>query len=322
MVEPDPALAAVKTYNYLRIALAALVLLLYTSVVLEWWAAGRCLQTSISAYYYTPVHAVFIGVLVTMGICLVALKGNTDGEDVLMNLAGMLAPGVAFIPTPGAEQCSSAPLLDARHPGRGRPTTWRPCSSPGRSSASSRSSSPVAPGGPTGLSTADRLGLALSLAVLGGGIVWFFVARDAFIAHGHDASAIPMFLAIIGVVWLNARDVQTAVRQGAVPTTRSRYVAMYRTIAVAMLVALAATVAINLATASTTLVLWVEVVLITLFAVFWVVQTTELWNRGLRRNLRRVTPIVGAWPATSTCTRSTRSPGRSPRRWRCCVTAG
>ena len=30
MVEPDPALAAVKTYNYLRIALAALVLLLYT----------------------------------------------------------------------------------------------------------------------------------------------------------------------------------------------------------------------------------------------------------------------------------------------------
>ena len=111
MVEPDPALAAVKTYNYLRIALAALVLLLYTSVVLEWWAAGRCLQTSISAYYYTPVHAVFIGVLVTMGICLVALKGNTDGEDTLMNLAGMLAPGVAFIPTPGAEQCSSAPLL-------------------------------------------------------------------------------------------------------------------------------------------------------------------------------------------------------------------
>ena len=110
-MEPDPALAAVKTYNYLRIALAALVLLLYTSVVLEWWAAGRCLQSSISAYYYTPVHAVFIGVLVTMGVCLVALKGNTDGEDVLMNLAGLLAPGVAFIPTPGAEQCSSAPLI-------------------------------------------------------------------------------------------------------------------------------------------------------------------------------------------------------------------
>ena len=35
-------------------------------------------------------------------------------------------------------------------------------------------------------------------------------------------------------------------------------------------------------TASTTTVLWVEVVLISLFAVFWLVQTKELWNRGLR----------------------------------------
>jgi hypothetical protein len=283
MVEPDPALAAVKTYNYLRILLAALVLLLYSAVVLEWWAAGQCLQTSISAYYYTPVHAVFIGVLVTMGVCLVALKGNTNGEDVLMNLAGLLAPGVAFIPTPGAEECSSSPLI----------APDIPAAVANNMAALFITGAVVAvvavvlarrAGEPTGLSTIDRFGLALSLAVLGGGIVWFFVDRDTFIAHGHDASAIPMFLAIIGVVWLNARDVQTAVRQGAVPTTRSRFVAMYRTIALAMLVALAATVAINLATASTTLVLWVEVALITLFAVFWVVQTIELWNRGLRRS--------------------------------------
>ena len=281
-MEADPALAAVKTYNYLRIALAALVLLLYTSVVLEWWAAGRCLQTSISAYYYTPVHAVFIGVLVTMGVCLVALKGNTDGEDVLMNLAGMLAPGVAFIPTPGAAQCSSSPLITPDIPAavaNNMPALFVTGLVVGLAAVVIARRE----GGATGLSTADRLGLALSLGVLGGGVVWFFVARDSFIAHGHDASAIPMFLAIVGVVWLNARDVQAAVRQGTVPTTRSRYVAMYRTIALAMLVALAATVAINLATSSTTIVLWVEVVLITLFAVFWIVQTTELWNRGLRR---------------------------------------
>ena len=38
MVEPDPALAAVKTYNYLRIALAALVLLLMGSgLSLHWF---------------------------------------------------------------------------------------------------------------------------------------------------------------------------------------------------------------------------------------------------------------------------------------------
>ncbi len=280
-MEPDPALEAVKSYNYLRIALAALVLLLYTSVVLEWWAAGRCLQASISAYYYTPVHAVFIGVLVTMGICLVALKGNTDGEDALMNLAGMLAPGVAFIPTPEVEQCSSAPLLSPDVP-----------AVVGNNMAALFVTGLVVgvfavviarrAGGPTGLSTSDKLGLALSLAVLGGGIVWFFVARDAFVAHGHDFSAIPMFLSIVGVVWLNARDVQKAVVEGTVPSTRSRYVATYRAIAVLMLLALVATVAINLVAASTTTVLWVEVVLISLFAVFWLVQTKELWNRGLR----------------------------------------
>ena len=281
-MEPDPAQAAIKTYNYLRIALAALVLLLYTSVVLEWWAAGRCLQTSISAYYYTPVHAVFIGVLVTMGVCLVALKGNTDGEDVLMNLAGMLAPGVAFIPTPGAEQCSSSPLITPDIPAmvaNNMPALFVTGAAVGVAALLIARSA----GGVAGLSTADRRGLALSLAVLGGGVVWFFVARDNFIAHGHDASAIPMFLAIVGVVWLNARDVRAAVATGAAPATHNGYVAIYRGIALAMLVALVVTVAINLATASTTIVLWVEVVLITLFAVFWLVQTRELWNRGLRR---------------------------------------
>ncbi len=91
-MKDDPATAAVKTYDYVRIALAALVLLLFTSIAIEWMRAGCGLQPSISSYYYTPVHSVFIGVLVTMGICLIALQGNTDGEDVLLNLAGMLAP--------------------------------------------------------------------------------------------------------------------------------------------------------------------------------------------------------------------------------------
>jgi len=281
-VEPDPALAAVKTYDYLRIALAALVLLLYTSVVLEWWAAGRCLQPSISAYYYTPVHAVFIGVLVTMGVCLIALKGNTDGEDVLMNLAGMLAPGVAFIPTLAVPGCGSTELLAPDVPAfvtNNMPALFVTAAVVGVAAVVIT----LRQGGFAGLSTVERIGAALTVVVLGGGVVWFVVARDSFIAHGHDAAAIPMFLAIVGVVWLNARDVQAAVRQGSAPSTHSRYVAIYRMIAGAMLVALVATVAINLATASTTLVFWVEVVLITLFAVFWLVQTTELWRHGLRR---------------------------------------
>ena len=291
-MEPDPALAAIKTYRYLRIALTALVLLLFTSIALEWWGADRCVQPSISAYYFTPVQAVFIGVLVTMGASLLALKGNTDGEDVLMNLAGMLAPGVAFIPTVASGVCGSsaagegiadavannmpalfvtgvavgiAALVIARRENRARRTT---------------------PDGTTrdeSLSPQSRRGLVLAVAVLGGGIVWFFVDRDSFIARGHDAAAIPMFLAVIAVVWLNARDVRRAMQQGSMPQDRSRYVAMYRVVAVSMLAALLATVGLSLLTGSTSLVFWVEVVLLILFAVFWVIQTVELWDRGLRR---------------------------------------
>jgi hypothetical protein len=67
------------------------------------------------------------------------------------------------------------------------------------------------------------------------------------------------------------------------PQDRTRYVAMYRAVAIAMLLALATTVALSLLTGSTSLVFWVEVVLLVLFAVFWVIQTLELWDRGLRR---------------------------------------
>jgi hypothetical protein len=279
-MEPNPALAAIKTYNYLRIALAALVLLLFVSVALEWWTADGCLQPSISAYYFTPVRAVFIGVLVTMGVCLVALKGNTDGEDVLMNLAGMLAPGVAFIPTGASGRCGASEAgLDVP---AGVANNMPALFVTGLVVGAVTLVIARREAGGLSLSTPNRLGLGLTVLVLGSGVVWFVVARDSFLDRGHDAAAIPMFLAVIAVVWLNGRDVQLAVAEGAAPSTRARYVPVYRGIAIGMLVALAVTVAISLLTGSTSLVLWVEVVLIALFAAFWVVQTVELWDRGLR----------------------------------------
>ena len=316
-MEPDPALAAVKTYDYLRIALAALVLLLYTAIVLEWWAAGRCLQPSISAYYYTPVHAVLIGVLVTMGVCLVALKGNTDGEDVLMNLAGMLAPGVAFIPTPTASDCSSAPLLRPDIPafvGNNMPALFFTGAVVGAVAVMIT----LRQGGFAGLSTVERLGAALTVVVLGGGIVWFVVDRESFIAHGHAAAAVPMFLAIIGVVWLNARDVQAAVRHGLrtvdpcslrrdVPDDRrgdARGARGDRRHQPRHLVDRAGVLGRGRAD----------------HALRRLLGGAD--HRALEpRAPGCLTSIVGAWPATSTCTRSTRSHERSPRRWPCCARA-
>ncbi|WP_377642481.1 hypothetical protein [Oryzobacter terrae] len=281
-MEPDPALAAVRTYGYLRLALAGLVLLLFASVVLEWGATGfSCLQTSISAYWHTPARAVFVGVLVTMGVCLVALKGNTPGEDIALNFAGMLAPGVAFIPTGDTGTCSSVPIQGS---------DVAPAVSNNMQSLfvlgavalgiavwSARRSA-----GTTGTRRSDLIGLVVAGLVMGGGVVWFFLSPTTFRAHGHDAAAIPMFLAIVVAVWLNGRDVDRAVAQGTMAPGDGRYVPVYRSIATAMLVTLGVTVAATLFSPWEHLVLWVEVVLILLFAAFWLVQTRELWNRGLR----------------------------------------
>jgi len=38
--------------------------------------------------------------IAAIGVCMIALKGSTEWEDILLNLGGMLAPVVAFVATP------------------------------------------------------------------------------------------------------------------------------------------------------------------------------------------------------------------------------
>ena len=54
---------AVKTYRYLRLAIVVVVAALMAAVLIERLHAAGCWQGSISAYYYTPVHSMFIGAL-------------------------------------------------------------------------------------------------------------------------------------------------------------------------------------------------------------------------------------------------------------------
>lgn len=279
-----PALAAIKTYRYLRLALVGLVVLLFASLAIEWLAVGGdCVQPTISAYWHTPVRGVLVGVLVTMGICLIALKGNTDAEDVLLNLAGILAPGVAFIPTSTFTACGSVPA-------------------PGQDFSGSVANNMQAlfvlgivavtvalviavreRGSVADLSRWDRIGLALGFTATAGGAGWFYVSRSTFIEHAHDLAAVAMFLAVVVVVWVNSRDVQDAVGgHAAEQGVRARYVTVYRGISAAMLATLALAVIGHLANWSNAL-LTVEILLITLFGGFWVIQTRELWNQGLRK---------------------------------------
>ncbi|MBR7742347.1 hypothetical protein KC207_03445 [Phycicoccus sp. BSK3Z-2] len=269
----DPALAAVKTSRYLRVGLVALVLLLFSGVAREWAVSG-CLQPSISAYVHTPAQPVLVGSLVGIGVALLALQGSTEVEGLLLNVAGMLAPGVAFIPTTTRGEC--LPSAAVGDPSATVSTSMPALFVAGAAVGVFAAVLAVRERRPRGVPRADRVGLVGTAALLGAGAVWFALDRDSFLAHAHGVAAVPMFLAVIAVVWLNARE--------AAGERRRRYVAVYRTIAVAMLGALALAVVVDLATAASTVVLWVEVVLILLFGVFWVVQTVELWSRGLRRS--------------------------------------
>jgi hypothetical protein len=106
--EPEPLrpLDVLKTYRYLRIGMIGAVVLLTASIGIE-RSKVDCWQTSISAYYYTPVRAIFVGCMMAVGLALIVYKGRSRGEDPCLNFAGMLAPVVAIVPTTDVGTCWS-----------------------------------------------------------------------------------------------------------------------------------------------------------------------------------------------------------------------
>lgn len=106
MPAPSPPFMALRTYGFLRIGMLAVLFTLGISVLVEIVRSDGCVQRSISAYYYTPTQSVFVGALVALGVCMIALWGKFPTEDASLNLAGLLAPVVAFVPTSDANYCS------------------------------------------------------------------------------------------------------------------------------------------------------------------------------------------------------------------------
>lgn len=101
----SPPLVALRTYAAIRMSMVAVILGLGLSVALEIRRVDGCVQRSLSAYYYTPVRPVFVGTLIALGVAMIALWGKTAAEDAFLNLAGILAAVVAFVPTLDANSC-------------------------------------------------------------------------------------------------------------------------------------------------------------------------------------------------------------------------
>jgi hypothetical protein len=287
--EPRPAtaeasdLTLVTSYRYLRLAMVGLVGLLGVSVLLE-RSKVDCWQTSISAYYYTPVRAIFVGGLIAIGFALIVIKGRTPAQDILLNVAGMMAPVVAVVPISGVGQCWSVEPGPSPVGDDGRLAPWV---------AANIDNNIVA------LLIAGVLGLALTAGLTyagdrrhgrtrrvwtGGMVIGLagtavllaatylaFLWWDGFHRSAHYIAAFAMFICL-GIVVAN--DAWDRHSRGNAPGYRLVYAA----ISGAMLLGGLVLGVLEVATDFAYVVLVLEIVEIVLFAAYWIAQTVEFWS--------------------------------------------
>ena len=315
------------TYRYVRLALVAVVAGLLASMVLA-ATSDNCWQTSISAFYYTVAHAVFIGALCAVGVCLISYKGLTTPEDILLNFAGFLAFVVALVPT-------SSPLHNPKDPATSC-GLWLPTHSVATAAVGNnviavlvgaavgivtylvvRAQAGPAPGAdvdhgarrfepdrpprPVLVAVADFVlkwvqvaAPVLTAAALAAGLLWFLIDRDSFSAGAHSAAAIAMFSGIIAVVVLYACY---SLQHFCHCRARGRFTVGYITIAAVMSATLVVVgvLHVHLRTWNYA-ILGLEIALIVEFAAFWLLQTLDSWNG----QYRPVVPRAPLRPAATT----------------------
>jgi hypothetical protein len=275
------------TYRYLRAGMGVLVLMLGIAVVGERLTA-TCWQSSISAYYFTAAHGIFIAALCGLGIQFIVYKGNSDSEDVLLNLAGVLAFVVAMVPTARPMLlCGPSDLPPDYTVNAGiTNNVWAVVGSLVVAQALLWWSYKKSPNRrrPSALGIAA---LVIFWAVLLLGLAAFIFLRDQFNSYAHGASASIMFLAIIATV---SGTAFLANRQDADKSPHKRgYVLFYRAIAVGMLVTLVLVIVLHFALdAWNHWVIVIETLLIAEFTAYWVAQTVELW--AVRDRIALLTP--------------------------------
>ena len=312
--QPVPAVA-LRTYRFLRLTVIGVIALLAISILIEVERTDWCLKGSISAYFYSPVRSVFVGTLCAIGLVLIALWGKTAIEDSLFNLAGLLAPVVAFVPAKDDGLCPADPALDpVRNQAAIANAMWSYLVVVGvflgvlvviGVIARTRDRWPLIRDNQVGFWV--PLGLAIVLWLLG---LWQFSVRDRtpggaswFYQNVHFTSAIVMFVLItLGILWIGVawwfgrrrlrgsrglvRAFNACLGEIALSAERDpRRARLYVGQAVAMLVVSVLLFVPGQAEAGPTwyvdhYVFLVEAWMIANVAAFWAVQTQERWHEG------------------------------------------
>lgn len=302
----------VKSYSYLRTAMVGLLIGIGVAVLYQTWRQDWTLLSSVSAYYYTPAQAIFVGALIGLGACMIALKGTTLAEEVLLNIGGMFAALVAVVPTSrgpdfesAVKACAEADsaLLTERAAARADCPTTQALQAATRDNVDNNVWALLALGvlGLIGAVYFSRLdarrrraalgpafwwGMAAAVAVWAAAAATFTMSFTWFLKSAHGLAALGLFGCILAVTVVNAvrtekdrTDTGPAEAHGPLQQAGS---AMVRSPRKLDGYAVIAWVMIGVAVAGLFL-LWreiislfvLEIVVALLFAAFWLVQTVD-----------------------------------------------
>lgn len=271
-----------QTYFSLRLALTLIVVMLLAALAIQ-GAQEWCAMHSISAFYYSPLQPMFVGVLVAIGICLIVYQGTTYQENLLLDIAGFMAFLVAFVPT-------ADPVY--------KDTTDSVCKSKGyvglgveQSFLVWRNVLPLLLVAFVATLIAFVLRLKkdkaaprprLEVRRIGAGLGAQFVVLAAlvfvdgeFVDRAHGIAATTLFVCIIAVVVINHIG-----RKDDTSVTERRNI--YGWVAAVMAGTLIVCVLAHLVFKLPHLILIIETLLIAEFAVYWAIQTKDLRGHTVR----------------------------------------
>jgi hypothetical protein len=298
-----PSETALKSYRYLRITLVALLVALATAVFYQSGRQDFHLLSSVSAYYYTPAQAIFVGALLGMAACMIALKGTTGLEDLFLNLGGMFAAVVAVVPTSRGQDYEAAvrackatagPLLTDQASGRLDCPTVQALADATRANVQNNMFSLLVVGF-LGLLVTALLGVKGKALEANGGVDWrgfgvagalflaiavtFSATQEWFVGHAHFVAAAGLFVCIVVVVVQNIFRHRAESGLAAEPGWGRRLFASsdrgnaYVWIARLMV---PATIVVTLLWGTHVISLfWLEIFVAFFFAAFWTTQTVE-----------------------------------------------
>jgi hypothetical protein len=297
----------VKSYTYLRTAMVALLIALGVAVFYETRRQGFLL-TSVSAYYYTPAQAIFVGTLIGLAACMIALNGTFGSEEVFLNLGGMFAAVVAIVPTSRGEDYRAAlracrELSEQELTGVDCPNVLALADAT-KANVENNMVALLVVGGLAlvagllfalrdkklrnrrGLGKGFWLGFWAALGVWLAAAVAFLASTDWFIDNAHYIAAVALVVCIVAVAIANAlrhdRQQLGAASTRGEPTPKGASgtlirppMQLNRYAWLAWLIVVGSVIGFFLVLGDVITVFWLEIGVALLVAVFWMVQTID-----------------------------------------------